>query len=217
LALLTCFSVPDGSAAERRAAERRAKVIAVARALFTEHGFHGTGIAQIAAGSGVKVGQLYRDFPNKEAIVAAIVEADLIAFLDEDALRTAIAAGDLAVVRRWIGRFVCSHAERSDDTLFPEICAEAARNERVAAIMIDVDRRVRGDLQAALAAFAPAAEQKGEVTVLTDLIITLKVGLASQVATQPGRDLSAVCERIESLIDDELERLRRRVPERLSA
>lgn len=203
--LFTCRSEdrPD------RAAERRARVIAATRALFAEHGFHGTGIAQIAAASGVKVGQLYRDFPAKEAIVAAIVEADLATFLDEAALREAVAVGDLKVVRAWIGQFMCGHvAMERRDNLFPEICAEASRNERIAAIMDEVNARVRGDLSLALAAFAPHPCQADAVAVLCDLIVTLKIGLAQQVATQPGRDVAALCARIEALVDAELARLR---------
>jgi AcrR family transcriptional regulator len=200
------FTFCKDDARPDRAAERRARVMAATRALFAEHGFHGTGIAQIAAASGVKVGQLYRDFAAKEAIVAAIVEADLTEFLDEAALARAVEARDLAVVRRWIMRFVCGPVEHRN-TLFPEICAEAARNDRIAAIMQDVDRRVRTDMTLALAAFAPDPDQAEQVAVLTDLILTLKIGLANQVATQPDRDVTALCERVQALIDAELQQL----------
>jgi len=213
--LFTCR--PDDARADDlrpdRAAERRGRVIAATRVLFAEHGFHNTGIAQIAAASGVKVGQLYRDFPAKEAIVAAIVEADLATFLDEASLREAVAAGDLKVVRRWIGDFVCGHAKRRD-TLFPEICAEASRNDRIAAIMDGVNQRVRADLTLALAAFAPDPDQAAAVSVLTDLILTFKMGLASQVAVQPDRDIAPLCARIEALVDAELAALR---PRRVAA
>ena len=176
-----------------------------ARALFAEHGFHGTGIAQIAAESGVKVGQLYRDFPAKEAIVAAIVEADLLDFLDEAALRRAIEAGDLDEVRRWIGGFVCGR-DREHSRLYPEICAEAARNVRIGAIMDGVEQRVRGDVLLALSALAP--ERQAAAEVVADLILTLKIGVANQLTVRPDRDLSALCARIETLIDAELEGLR---------
>lgn len=176
-----------------------------ARALFAEHGFHGTGIAQIAAESGVKVGQLYRDFPAKEAIVAAIVEADLLDFLDEAALRRAIEAGDLDEVRRWIGGFVCGR-DREHSRLYPEICAEAARNVRIGTIMDGVEQRVRGDVLLALSALAP--ERQAAAEVVADLILTLKIGVANQLTVRPDRDLSALCARIETLIDAELEGLR---------
>ena len=76
----------------------------VARTLFTEQGFHRTGVAQIAAASGIKVGQIYRDFADKEAIVAAIVESDLAAFLQRHGNPyQRIGADDLSEVQLAIG------------------------------------------------------------------------------------------------------------------
>ncbi|WP_443018235.1 helix-turn-helix domain-containing protein [Sphingobium sp. TKS] len=45
--------------------------MATTRDLFVKRGFHQTGMAQIASSSGIAVGQIYRDFANKEAIIAA--------------------------------------------------------------------------------------------------------------------------------------------------
>src|SRR3546814_6846394 len=72
-----------------RARARRDRLLQVARTLFIEQGFHQTGTAQIAAASGIAVGQMYRDFKNKEAIIAAICEADVEAWLEEKALADA--------------------------------------------------------------------------------------------------------------------------------
>ena len=72
-----------------------------ARKLFIENGFHGTGVAQIAARSGIKVGQIYRDFSSKEDIIAAIVNSDCRSFLGRrnaaprDPARRRGASGDL--------------------------------------------------------------------------------------------------------------------------
>ena len=67
---MCCPSPPNARAG--RATARREKVIQAARTAFKANGFHATGIAQIAHASGVAVGQIYRDFANKEAIVAEI-------------------------------------------------------------------------------------------------------------------------------------------------
>lgn len=153
----------------------------------------------------MKVGQLYRDFPAKEAIVAAIVEQDLIDFLGEAELKRAIAAGDLAEVRRWLGGFACGR-DKEHSRLYPEICAEAARNCRIGAIMDGVEQRVRGQLLLALAAFAP--DRPEAIAVVADLILTLKIGVANQLTVRPDRDFSDLCSRIEALIDAELADLR---------
>ena len=71
----------DGRAG--RATQRRAHILEISRRLFIENGFHGTGVAQIASASGIKVGQIYRDFASKEDIIAAIAARDLTRFLDE--------------------------------------------------------------------------------------------------------------------------------------
>lgn len=59
-----------------RAEHRRRLVTDTARKLFMNHGFHATGMAQLAKESGIAVGQIYRDFASKEDIVAAICNAD---------------------------------------------------------------------------------------------------------------------------------------------
>jgi len=181
---------------------RRQKLIEAARPLFAEHGFQGTGMAQIAAASGIKVGQIYRDFPSKEAIVGAIVEGDMVAFLDEASLAAAIAAGDRPTIQRWIVHLVCGKDEH--DRLVPEICAEAARNDRILAIMDRIDARVRCGLAAAIRVFAPEPGKADAVATAVDLIMTLAIGVANQRNVRPDRDLTGLCGRIQSLVEDEL-------------
>lgn len=186
-----------------RAEARRHKLVAAARALFTEHGFHATGMAQIAAASGIKVGQIYRDFSSKEQIVGAIIATDLAGFLDEAGLRSAVGAHDRSAVRRWISEFVCGDLD-DNRRLMPEICAEAARNDRVATIMRAVNERVIADLTAALNVFAPQPERAERVAVVADLILTLAIGLTSQRSTGNVRAPASLCARIEAVIDAEL-------------
>ena len=83
-----------------RAAQRRDHILEISRHLFIEKGFHGTGVAQIASTSGVKVGQIYRDFSCKEDIIAALALRDFSQLLDEATLENAIRTGDKAAVRR---------------------------------------------------------------------------------------------------------------------
>jgi len=196
------FDCCADAATPARADLRRQKLIEASRKLFAEHGFHGTGMAQIAAASGIKVGQIYRDFSSKEAIVGAIVEGDMIAFLDEAALTAAIAAGDRPSIQRWIVHLVCGKDEH--DRLVPEICAEAARNDRILAIMDRIDARVRCGLAAALRVFAPEPEKADAVATAVDLIMTLAIGVASQRNVRPDRDVTGLCGRIHALVEGEL-------------
>ncbi|GGT26106.1 TetR/AcrR family transcriptional regulator [Nonomuraea spiralis] len=53
---------------------RRALILREAARLFHEHGFHGTSIIQIGAAAGVKGPTVYRHFPDKNAVLVALIE-----------------------------------------------------------------------------------------------------------------------------------------------
>lgn len=193
---------PEGADRATRADDRRRHLIDVARKLFTEHGFHATGVAQIAAASGIRVGQIYRDFDSKEDIVAAIVAEDVATFLDEQGLATAIAAGDSDAIRGWIDRFV--RFDKSDDKcrLASEIAAEAARNERIAAIQYEVDAKLRAMLTAAFAALAPEGACVDRCAGTASLVLALGKGLMYRRLVDPAGKASLM-RRVEAVVDRE--------------
>lgn len=189
-----------------RAEARRAHLLDVARTLFAVHGFHGTGVAQIAAASGVKVGQIYRDFQSKEDIVAALVEADLAAFLDESGLAIAVGRGDPAAVRDWISRFTHVDESMEECRMLAEIVAEAARNVRIAEIHHAIDARVRASLETALTALVPSSDRSSR---LIDLIMTLGIGLTYRRIADPHLDVRGLIDQIGAIIDREIGELAR--------
>ena len=192
--------------APSRANARRDKLLDAARTLFAERGFHGTGVAQIAKASGVLVGQIYRDFANKEEIVAAIAARDLEAFLVEDELARAVAANDTVAVRAWIRAFVAGKAKK-DRRLACEIMAEAMRNPRIAAVHRAIQERVRRDLTRALETLAPGPARAAERAVVVEVILTIGGGIF-QFGASDGSDLdAAVTDRLIALVDRELDAL----------
>lgn len=58
------------------AASPRQRVIEAAVACFARSGFHGASMQEVCAEAGMSPGALYRYFPSKVAIIAAIVEAE---------------------------------------------------------------------------------------------------------------------------------------------
>ena len=192
-----------------RAEQRRAHILEISRRLFIENGFHGTGVAQIASASGVRVGQIYRDFASKEDIIAAIALHDLSQFLDEDALEAAIRAGDMATIRQWILSFVSYDEDIEGYRLMPEIMAESARNPRIAQVQDELHRRVRDALLAALAACAPGEARAEARATLADLVNTLGGGLCQSIvmAAQHGRDFRPLCTQLRTIIERELDAL----------
>lgn len=162
-----------------RADQRRSHLLDVARRLFIQQGFHQTGIAQIATESGIKVGQIYRDFESKEAIIAAICELDVAAWLEEDVLAAAVQQNDGPAIRAWLARF-SQPEDTGEYRLVAEIVAEAGRNERIAESYRTLDNRVVDRLSAALSAISPAHTDREAIGALAHLIMTFGVGMASR-------------------------------------
>src|SRR5262245_6619564 len=56
--------------------DRREEILEAARRCFARAGFHQTSMQQICLEAGMSPGNLYRYFPSKEVIIAAIAERD---------------------------------------------------------------------------------------------------------------------------------------------
>ena len=61
---------------------RRQKIVDAASVCACRSGFHGSSMAEIAQQAGMSVGQIYRYFDSKEAIIAAIVARDMAEMRD---------------------------------------------------------------------------------------------------------------------------------------
>jgi len=187
-----------------RAEARRATILETADRLFTERGFHGTGMAQIAAESGVKIGQIYRDFASKEDIVAALAEQNVSSWLEEDVLSAAVAAGDLHAIRSWIRRFEGQDDKVDECRLMTEIVAEAGRNARIAAIHRRIDDRVRESLSLALHALLPDGVDDEEVDLLIEFILAAGIGVISRRVLRPDTPAIALGNLISKMVDRHL-------------
>ena len=64
---------------EQYRADRRAEILAAAARLFAANGFHATSMADIIGEAGLSAGAVYRYFPSKEDLVAAVAETALSA------------------------------------------------------------------------------------------------------------------------------------------
>lgn len=158
-----------------RAELRRENVKDVARRLFVEHGFHSTGIALIAKESGVAVQQLYRDFPSKEDIIAAIVEEDCRKFADLATLDAALAAKDRTGVRTWLDSATCKEDEEGD-RLFLEIAAEASRNDRIHAIFTTIRLMMSDNISRAFAGLMGSTAVTHEHRLLAESFMIVSIG-----------------------------------------
>lgn len=119
---------------DQRAAAQRDRILTAAQACFTEHGFHGASIAQIADTAEMSPGLIYRYFKNKHAIILGIVERQLEWILED------LAAGNLrdsdpvdTLVDGYRGKPILRSARCTiEPALFLEIVAESSRDADVA-------------------------------------------------------------------------------------
>jgi len=86
------------------AARNRERLVEAARAAFTTHG-EDTSLEGIARAAEVGIGTLYRAFPTREDLIAAVYRAELDAALDtvDDLLRTATTGA--GALRSFSGRY----------------------------------------------------------------------------------------------------------------
>jgi AcrR family transcriptional regulator len=184
-----------------RAELRRHNIKAVARRLFVEHGFHSTGIALIARESGVAVQQLYRDFPSKEDIIAAIVEADCKKFADLATLERALAARNRDGIMIWLTSATCRQ-EKAGDRLFLEIAAEASRNQRISAIFSDVRKTMSENISRAFAGLAASNFVSAEHRLLAEAFMIVSIGSVCTEALHGGNVAAASEKLIRCLIEN---------------
>src|SRR3546814_16135638 len=94
--------------------------------------------------------QIYRDFANKEAIIAAICEADLAEWLEEETLETAVAVGDREGILAWIERIAIDEPSHDNRRMMCEFVATVGCNPIIAEINRKSDVRLRTSLGAAM-------------------------------------------------------------------
>lgn len=137
----------------------RQRIIDAAIACFARDGFHGASMQQICTEAAMSPGALYRYFPSKVSIIAAIAEAERVQHLGfferletaEDPVE-ALASIGLDKLEQLLGH---PHA-----TLTAEVMAEAARNPEVC------DMFYRNQLEAR--AHVVAALRRGQAQGLVD-------------------------------------------------
>ncbi|MDN0074247.1 TetR/AcrR family transcriptional regulator [Crenobacter sp. SG2303] len=202
--------VPNPGRCERESATlRRQQVLDAAADCFRRHGFHSAGMAQIAREAGMSVGHIYHYFENKEAIIAAIVDRDLVRIIEilegfrnaEDIIK--------AILNR-VAVDIDTHTDARDSALQLEILAESSRNPEVAKITRTKDaigRKLLGET------IENGRRQRGlpplpatDLDARIDVMIALFEGLNCRGVSHPqlNRDgISAVLDKVlRQLLED---------------
>lgn len=204
----------EGRSGGAKAEERRRRIVSAARTLFIANGFHATGVAQIAKASGVAVGQIYRDFASKEAIIAAIVEADTNEFLTCDGVRCGTGADAEAAAWAWLEDFF-EHDPEVSCVLIMDIVAESARNAKVATIFESIDAQVRAAILRVVSALVPGdaadpARAAGCRTIV-DLIMVFSFGLLAHDVLHGDEEVQRLSTYSFGVVRDQIHALRARL------
>jgi AcrR family transcriptional regulator len=180
---------------------RRDQIVVAAQKCVVRHGFHAASLGAIAASAEMSVGQIYRYFANKEAIVHAIVESIVerrLRSLIERPLRR-INAVDMA---RHLVEDVPDEL-RDDDILMLEATVEATRNPTVAQILRDADRRL---LTHAVAVFRRDHPRLGarDAAARLEALVTLFEGTLFRRLTGRGRSDMRIRRIYQAMIEETL-------------
>ena len=173
--------------AERRDQQIQ-RILEAAQACFVRSGFQGASMQQICAECGMSPGALYRYFPSKEAIVAAICEADR----EDDmtcfgAFRNATSALD-GLVEGAMAHITHTH-KKGSAALFAEMRSESNRN---ATIRDTVDGH-KQEIAEMIAPLIEGAMERGEIDPPVDpqtlMAVLMSVGEGIAINDLPARGI----------------------------
>jgi len=185
---------------------RRKQIMDAAITCFSRDGFHRTTMQDIVAETGLSAGAIYRYFPAKEDIVAAIAsehharEASVLA-------EAQAAGGDIAAALRELVRFSLGRLTDPDEQQWRrvtvQVWGEALRNDRVMEIVHSgLDEPVK-----ILAELFRRGQHDGIVPTGADPIGAAKVcaaifqGLVLQQAWDPDLDVAGYVDAVLCLLD----------------
>jgi AcrR family transcriptional regulator len=182
----------DASADCSGAALRRKQILDAARDAFRSHGFHAASMAVVAAGAKMSVGQIYRYFDNKEAIVAAIVGEHIEEFMRD---LTMLASEEGPLSERLLNNFTQSIRRHIDSGFFSltyEVRAEAARHADLRAVLVNKDRQIQARIVDLIASTDLACLSQHEMTVRADQVCIVFEGVVARIGRHTDFDLSLI-------------------------
>jgi AcrR family transcriptional regulator len=166
---------------------RRDQIVDAARQCVVRHGFHAASMAEIAAAARMSVGQIYRYFPNKDAIVHAIVERIVVKRLQGMIETRGSADLPTLLAERLIGGG--TEEPREDQILMLEVTAEATRNPTVAQIVRQADQRLMDEAVATILRDQPELDER-EVAGRVELMAVLFDG--TMLRRLSGRPIAVI-------------------------
>lgn len=136
---------------------RSAAILGSIRCTFADKGFDGASMQDLARAAGMSVGNFYRYFPSKAAMIEAIVLRDMVE-MEQDFARILKSADPMLQLRLTIMQHITGHDCATDNSLWAEITAAALRKPEVAEIVARMETRVVSNLVGVFARATGLAE-----------------------------------------------------------
>lgn len=191
----------ETTSATRPTVEVRQQQILVAAARCARRsGFHGASMADIAQASSMSVGQIYRYFENKEAIIAAIVDQDVQdmreRFAELENSGTSLAD---AIIEK-ADESVAWNYDPERAALRLEVFAEAARNPRVAEMLRKSDAEERAFRKDILKRTGPAGASDADLEARGEVLSMVFEGMLIRSVNNPDADQAAIAQVLRSTL-----------------
>jgi AcrR family transcriptional regulator len=138
------------------------------------------------------VGQIYRYFENKEAIIAAIVARDMAAMRDKFSELQNSGEPLIEAIVGGCSQVMDDHYDLDRSALMLEVVAEAARNPRVAAIVQAADTEERALGHDLLRQILPPNCSERELAARGEVLSMLFDGMAVRGVNNPSGDRTAI-------------------------
>ena len=132
-------------------APKSAEILRGVKAAFIEKGFDGASMQDLARAAGMSVGNFYRYFPSKDAIVAQLIALDM-AEIEAEFARVLSSPSPMATLRTLIAHRITDSAAAHNNPLWAEVAAAALRKPEIAACTCAMEDTVSGYLTAVFAA-----------------------------------------------------------------
>ncbi len=187
--------------AARPSAElRQQQILAAAARCARRSGFHGASMADIAQAASMSVGQIYRYFENKEAIIAAIVDQDVQdmreRFAELESSGTSLADAIIAKA----DESVAWNYDPERAALRLEVYAEAARNPRVAEMLRKSDAEERAFRKDILKRTRPPGASEADLEARGEILSMIFEGMLIRGVNNPDSDHAAVAEALRATL-----------------
>jgi AcrR family transcriptional regulator len=143
---------PDGTAMntpatdhDLRTEQRSADILASVRFAFAQKGFDGASMQDLARAAGMSVGNFYRYFPSKSAIVEALIAHDL-AQMQQDFAEIQFAARPIDGLREKLLGHIQATNNCADGQIWCEIAAVARRKPEIGLATLKMETAVISNL-----------------------------------------------------------------------